>query len=144
MRERSTDHLKDIYFESQKLAKAAGSIINSTLFYFWFSVQGNCRNITGDDIKSMPTIPLDSTVLDEVVCRFDELMADLQEKSRRRVYKYKTGRVEYDEFYPSLSKDVIDKIDQGLAKAFRFTDEEIDFLVTYDIKYRMGGADVEK
>jgi len=32
VKERSTDHLKDIYFENQKIAKAAGSIINSSLF----------------------------------------------------------------------------------------------------------------
>ncbi len=141
IKDRSTDHLKDIFFENQKVAKAAGSIINSTLFYFWFCVQGNCRNITGDDIKGMPTVALDAGAFDKVVIQFDELMIDLQEKSKRRVYEYKTGRVEYDEFYPSLSKGVIDKIDQRLADAFGLTDVEIDFLVAYDIKYRMSGAD---
>ena len=141
LKERSTDHLKDIFFENQKVAKAAGSIINSTLFYFWFCVQGNCRNITGDDIKDMPTVALDSTGFDKAVNQFDELMKDLQDKSKRRVYEYKTGQVEYDEFYPSLSKSVIDKIDQRLAETFRLNDDEIDFLVAYDLKYRMGAAD---
>lgn len=59
--------------------------------------------------------------------------------SRRRVYYYKaTGRVEYDEFYMKKSKPIIDEIDKVLAKHYGFTDEELDFIINYDIKYRMG------
>ena len=32
----------------------------------------------------------------------------------------------------------MDKIDTLLAKHYRFTDEELDFIINYDIKYRMG------
>ena len=68
-----------------------------------------------------------------------ELEKDLLQKSRRRVYVYKTtGRVEYDEFYMKLSKPIIDEIDKVLAKHYGFTDEELDFIINYDIKYRMG------
>ena len=66
-------------------------------------------------------------------------MADIKEKSRRRVYVYKTsGRVEYDEFYLKESKSIIDEIDRVLAQHYGFTDEELDFIIDYDIKYRMG------
>ena len=52
---------------------------------------------------------------------------------------YKTsGRVEYDEFYMKLSKHIIDEIDELLAKHYGFTEEELDFIINYDIKYRMG------
>ncbi|MCX5916926.1 MAG: hypothetical protein NTX30_09650 [Deltaproteobacteria bacterium] len=37
-----------------------------------------------------------------------------------------------------LSKPIIDEIDRVLAKHYGFTDEELDFIVNYDIKYRMG------
>ena len=68
-----------------------------------------------------------------------ELEKDMQAKSKRRVYTYKTtGRVEYDEFYMKLSKPIIDKIDRVLAKHYGFTEEELDFIINYDIKYRMG------
>ena len=33
---------------------------------------------------------------------------------------------------------VIDKIDEVLATHYGFSDEETDFLVNYDIKYRVG------
>ena len=41
------------------------------------------------------------------------------------------GRVEYDEFYPRLSKSYIDEIDRILAKHYGFTEEELDFIITY-------------
>ncbi|MBA3248016.1 MAG: hypothetical protein H0T63_08030 [Pyrinomonadaceae bacterium] len=36
---------------------------------------------------------------------------------------------------------IIDEIDRVLAKHYGFTDEELDFIINYDIKYRMGSAD---
>ena len=37
-------------------------------------------------------------------------------------------------------------IDRVLAKLYGFTDEELDFIINYDIKYRMGreGEDTEE
>ena len=67
------------------------------------------------------------------------LMKDVRSHSRRRVYQYeKSGRVEYDEFYPKFSKTIIDSIDSILAKHYGFTESELDFILNYDIKYRMG------
>ena len=40
--------------------------------------------------------------------------------------------------YPRLSKGMIDRIDSGLAEHYGFTDEELDFISNYDVKYRMG------
>jgi hypothetical protein len=138
-RTRSLDHLKDLILPSQKEARAIGAVINSTCFYFWFSVQGNCRNIAGPDIESFPIGKFDTTTLDELEGAFKRLMKDLQRHSKRRVYNYeRSGRVEYDEFYPSKSKSFIDEIDRILARHYGFGPEEIDFLINYDGKYRMG------
>lgn len=74
-----------------------------------------------------------------MVCLNEKLTKDVLKKSKRRVYVYKTtGRVEYDEFYMKLSKPIIDEIDKVLARHYGFTDEELDFIINYDIKYRMG------
>ena len=67
------------------------------------------------------------------------LMQDLKRHAQRKETNYKTtGRVVYDEFFPRHSKSIIDKIDRLLAKHYGFTDEELDFIINYDIKYRMG------
>lgn len=34
--------------------------------------------------------------------------------------------------------DYIDKIDKVLPEHYGFTEEELDFIINYDIKYRMG------
>ena len=44
----------------------------------------------------------------------------------------------FESFNPQLSKPIIDDIDKVLAKHFGFTEEELDFIINYDIKYRMG------
>ena len=41
-------------------------------------------------------------------------------------------------FTPPLAKPVLDRIDRVLAKHDGFTDEELDFIINDDIKYRMG------
>ena len=40
--------------------------------------------------------------------------------------------------YPKHSKPLIDKIDTVLAEHYGFTDEELDFILNCDIKYRLG------
>jgi len=37
-----------------------------------------------------------------------------------------------------LSKPILDEIDHVLAAHYGFTAEELDFIINYDIKYRMG------
>ena len=59
-------------------------------------------------------------------------------KNRKSTYYSSTGNVEYDEYYPKLSKPIIDQIDTILAQHYGFTEEELDYIINYDIKYRMG------
>ncbi len=69
----------------------------------------------------------------------ENLNDDMIKKSKRRVYNYQTtGRIEYDEFYLKLSKLIIDEVDLSLAQYSCLTDKELDFILNYDIKYRMG------
>ena len=68
------------------------------------------------------------------------LFADYEaNKYRKDTFYASTGRnVIYDEYYPKKSKKLLDKVDSVVSKYFRFTDEELDFIINYDIKYRMG------
>lgn len=42
------------------------------------------------------------------------------------------------------SKIIIDQIDLLICKACGLSDEATDFIINYDIKYRMGGVDEEE
>ena len=66
-------------------------------------------------------------------------MEDYQHNSQMKEKTSKlTGEIKYQEFYPRLSKPIIDQIDSLLAQHYGFTHEELDFIINYDIKYRMG------
>lgn len=39
------------------------------------------------------------------------------------------------------AKHILDKIDAALADHYGFSDVELDFIVNYDIKFRMGADD---
>ena len=68
-----------------------------------------------------------------------ELCDDMFANAERKTQTYKaTGEREQLLFRPGLSKPIIDEIDELLAKHYGFTEEELDFIINYDIKYRMG------
>lgn len=68
-----------------------------------------------------------------------ELESDLNNNREELVINSKTrGVVSSYIFRKKLSKQIIDKIDFQLSKHYGFTDEELDFIINYDIKYRMG------
>ena len=48
------------------------------------------------------------------------------------------SEISYAEFYAFKSKSIIEEIDRVLADHYGFTDDELDFIINYDIKYRMG------
>ena len=133
-RSRSVHHFRDIYFADERHGKFVGALLNSTLFFFWFVSVGNGRNITGTDVEQIPVGVVAPTVLSEAEEIFDRLMKDYREHSEIRGRKATDLQV----FRPSLSKTILDEIDTLLAKHYGFTAEELDFILNYDIKYRLG------
>ncbi len=69
-----------------------------------------------------------------------ELMKDFQHHSKiiKMNYKKLGTTLSIQCIYPKFSKHIIDEIDRVLAQHYGFTDEELDFIINYDIKYRMG------
>ena len=131
-------HLKKMRFVSKMDAKCGSAVINSSLFFIWWITHSSCYNLNSPELFSFKYSPTDLEI-SEMVKLNDKLEQDMLTNSRRRVYVYRTtGRVEYDEFYMKLSKPIIDEIDKVLAKHYGFTEEELDFIINYDIKYRMG------
>ena len=49
-----------------------------------------------------------------------------------------TGRTETQSFKIQKSKPIIDQIDKALAPHYGLSEEELDFIINYDIKWRMG------
>ena len=133
--------IKDLRFTKKDYALAVCSILNSSLFYWWFIISSDCRHLNIREIVNFSFNPeqIDQTRITRLSEISEELMEDYRYHATRKETNYKTtGKVVYDEFYPRRSKSIIDKIDRVLAKHYGFTDEELDFITNYDIKYRMG------
>src|SRR6266487_4503125 len=139
---RSTHHYRDLSLNNSDYVTLVGALLSSNLFFFWFNCYSNVRNISKRDIEILPAdlerILTDTSLKEEIESVFNRLMADLKKHSQRKVRIQGSDKVEYDEFYPSPSKPIMDEIDRVLAKHYGFTDEELDFIINYDIKYRLG------
>jgi Eco57I restriction-modification methylase len=123
---------------SDALQSAAHCLLNSTLFYVAYLVHSNCRDLNPSDIQSFR---FPSGILSDPT--FSELSRSLhqnqQENSRYIIRNQRlTGEVRLQSFMPGLSKPVLDEIDYVLANYYGFSERELDFIINYDVKYRLG------
>ncbi len=88
---------------------------------------------------------IESSLAKDLSALKQQLMDDFQAHAKSLTNNYgKFGILTIQTFQPRLSKPIIDEIDRVLARHYGFTDEELDFIVNYDIKYRMGQANEEE
>ena len=130
------DHWRKISFLSEANHRFAFCLLNSSLFYWYYSTFSDCEHINDSLVKGFP-IP----AADRDVAAFGalalELDSDLRRNATRKTINTRHGDViAYDELSASSSKLVIDRIDKVLAQAYRFTPDELQFIQAYDIKYR--------
>jgi hypothetical protein len=115
------------------------ALMNSTLFYWFYVNYSDGHNFTKYVIGSIPFSFPENNIAKKLKVLTTKLMKDLENNSNRKLAFYKaTGQVEYDEYFPKKSKTIIDEIDSVLAEHYEFTDTELDFILNYDIKYRIG------
>ena len=131
-------HGRHLYTEETSLARCIAAIINSSLFYVHFVTYGDCFHLNDKMVRDFPIS--DSIMRDSELARLAEaLIEDLHRNAQRKTISTKVGDgITYEEFIAGGSKLVIDDIDRVLAQHYGFTEEELDFIINYDIKYRMG------
>lgn len=145
--EHQSSQVKGVHLLDCSDAGVVAALLNSSLFYWWFILMSDCRHLNAREIQSFPAglNRMQDDIRSELCQLTAELMKDYRKHARRKTCTYKaTGRVEYDEFYPGKSKHILDRIDEVLARHYGFTDEELDFIINYDIKFRMGNDALEE
>ena len=131
--------LKEIYFPKQHFDMML-AIYYSNSFYLYTYLMSDCRNMNKPEVEAFPInlIGLEKEAIERLRLLNSKLSQDLQKNSTFMDYAYTTGRRKFQAFYPRLSKFIIDEVDTVLAGHYGFTAEELDFILNYDIKYRMG------
>jgi len=114
------------------------SLYSSSL-YFWYWVSfSDTYHVTKPDIDTF-RYP-ENIYHDKGLLNLGErLINDLDSNRKIRDRQRKDGSIQKEVNYiVSKSKPLIDQIDCLLAQHYGFTHEELDFIINYDIKYRMG------
>ena len=128
--------LKSIAINSKSMVDTIVSYLNSSTFALIYFCYSDCYHLTNKDLNRIYLSNFDIKLLSD---KCNSLMTSLKRNSIIKSTSYKTkGNVVYQELYPRYSKKEIDEIDKVLAKHYGFTEEELDFIINYDIKYRMG------
>lgn len=136
---KKSDDYKPYQPESSKANGSLLAVLNSNIFFWWWYSLFEGYHCGRHEILSFPVGPKDmaSEIYENLSVRTKRLMHDYKQRSRRKRANYKaTGKVEYDEFYPSKSKAIIDEIDTILARHYGLTDTELDYVINFDAKHR--------
>ena len=132
---------KEIHFVKNVDSRIFTVILNSNLFYWYFVLFSDCRNLTRTVISRLP-IDIE-TISEENMKKLcdlaDELMEDYIVNSNLKTANYSgTGEIVYREYSVRKSKKIIDRADYVLGDIYGLTLNEIQYIQNYDIRFRIG------
>jgi len=120
-------------------ARVLTAALNSNLFWWYYSINYDLFNFKDYMIFGFQL----SYPIHERAKIIIELSQKMESSLRRNAVYYTInsatqGSNETVTYQKYKSKPIMDLIDAELSKHYGFTDEELDFIINYDIKYRMG------
>lgn len=126
---------KQCDFAEEYIRDVFVALLNSSLFWWYYTVTCDTFNLKDYMIFGFRfSYPEDSAVVDTLQQLCQQLMEDFQ----RHAQHLKRGNTGSYTIYARKSKHIIDGIDRVLSHHYGFTSEEMDFIINYDIKYRIG------
>ena len=132
---KKSNEYKTYYPSKEFSAEELSAVFNSSLFFWFWETKGDCWHLTKGD---MDNFHVDLSQFSDTNRKALVQLAKTLELHLEENKKYVgTKQTDY-EYYHKKSKHIIDDIDRVLAQNYGFTDEELDFIINYAIKYRMG------
>ncbi len=128
-----SNEYKIVYTDKKELLYSIIGILNSSLFYLVWRLVLDCRHLTKNDISNFCINLSAQTFINKL-----EYVSYNQLKALKATNEVREGKMTYEQYRPAKTKPFIDEIDKVLAEHYGFTNEELDFIINYDIKYRMG------
>ena len=129
---------KHTVLKSEYNSKIITAALNSSLFWWYYSVNYDLFNFKDYMIFGFQ-FTYNPNEIDSIIKLSDNMENNLRQNASYYMINSKTnGATNTVTYRKQLSKDVMDEIDKVLAKHYGFTEEELDFIINYDIKYRMG------
>ena len=112
------------------------SILSSNLYYSFLHIYSDNLHIKSYELEIFP-VPIHKLLenKNEIEKIYKEYLKDLQKNSIVQEVNY-SNISEMRIFYARKSKNIIDNIDLAIQEAYGLTDEEVYFLINYDLKFR--------
>ena len=131
---------KHTFIKPEYKSKVFTAILNSNLFWWYYSVNYDLFNFKDYMVFGFQfSYDVDTKDLETIVSLSDKMEDNLRINALYYTINSKTnGATQTVTYRKQQSKEVMDEIDKVLAKHYGFTEEELDFIINYDIKYRMG------
>lgn len=114
------------------------SMLSSDVFWWYYSCHFDMFNLGDYQIFGFRFSDCVNTISNELTILGKKYIASLDEFSTEKIVNTNHGNVLQKQYYVRKSKPIIDEIDKVLAEHYGFTEGELDFIINYDIKYRMG------
>ncbi len=128
--------VKTIYTADEGLRHVIHALLNSSTYYLYFSAYSDGRHINPADVYDYPF--KFSSFCANTAAQLERLSERLQDAMMKHTSHWRKSGLLIDSVDSKPCKPIIDEIDHVLAEHYGFTDEELDFIINYDIKYRMG------
>jgi hypothetical protein len=126
---------KQCSFQHQYARDIFVALFNSSLFWWYYTATFDTFNLKDYMLFGFRfTYPTDETIIEALQMYCDQLMIDYRKNAKH----LKRGGVSSYTIYAKKSKSILDEIDRMLACHYGFTNEELEFILNYDLKYRMG------
>ncbi|CAN5703496.1 hypothetical protein BH23GEM9_BH23GEM9_20250 [soil metagenome] len=144
-KKRPPSEFKELRFQTKAQARAALAALNSSLFFWFVTVFSDCRHLNKREVDAFPLdlARMSADFAAELDAAAEDLMTSLKANSEVRTMRFKHDTLTIQCIIPRASKPEIDRIDRILAEHYGFTDEELDFLMNYDAKFRLGAVSQE-
>lgn len=111
------------------------ALLNSSLFWWYYTVTFDSFNLKDYMLFGFRfTYPDDPAIITALGTLCQQLMDDFR-RHARHLTRGTTGSYT---IYARKSKHIIDAIDRILARHYDLSDDELDFILHYDLKYRLG------
>lgn len=137
---RNPSELKSLRCATEAHAALALCVLNSSLFRWYINVYTDCRHVNKREVEAFPILTSREQLVDETLWGplARRLSESLAQTSEFRSMKFKHDHLRVQCIIPKKSKAIIDEIEANLGQHFGLCIEQIDYIINYDIKYRMG------
>jgi hypothetical protein len=120
------------------LAPIVLCLLNSQLFYWYWIAHSNCMDVVSREVLCLPVFALDQVDPTPFAALAEQLMVAYAQHRQQRVRRGARIHTEETNFAVLGARPIIDAIDELLAQHYGLDAEALDFIRSYDIKYRAG------